>query len=110
VRVYASGINPDAPAELAVKLRAEGYRAFKLKVGFGESCDVENLRALRSALGEDCVLMADANQAWTLTSALAIGAKLRAFGLEWLEEPLRADRHGRNGVPWPMQRAFARRR
>ena len=101
VRVYASGINPDAPAELAVKLRAEGYRAFKLKVGFGESCDVENLRALRSALGEDCVLMADANQAWTLTSALAIGAKLRAFGLEWLEEPLRADR------PWAQWRALA---
>ena len=35
VRVYASGIGPERVAEVAIAKRAEGYRAFKLKVGFG---------------------------------------------------------------------------
>ena len=43
----------------------EGFRAFKLKVGFGAERDVANLAALREALGDDATIMCDANQAWT---------------------------------------------
>ena len=94
VRVYASGLNPDRPEALAARRKAEGYTAFKLKVGFGEARDVGNLRNLRKEIGNDAELMADANQAWVLHEACAIAPKLEAFGLRWLEEPLRADR------PW----------
>jgi len=63
--VYASGINPDAPADVVAALREQGYTAFKLKVGFGAERDLANLAALREALGPDATLMADANQGWS---------------------------------------------
>jgi L-alanine-DL-glutamate epimerase-like enolase superfamily enzyme len=94
VRVYASGLNPDAPERLAAIRQREGYRAFKLKIGFGAQRDLANLTALRTVLGKDAPLMVDANQAWTLEKALQMAPGLVPFDLQWLEEPLRADR------PW----------
>jgi D-galactarolactone cycloisomerase len=103
VRVYASGLNPDSPEVLAASRRAEGHRAFKLKVGFGVERDVANLRALRRTLGDDAELMVDANQAWTLEQAVAQASRLAPFSLRWLEEPLRAD------VDWPQWRQLRER-
>lgn len=94
VAVYASGINPDRPQDVAAARLAEGYRGFKLKIGFGEQRDIANLRALRDTVGAGLPLMVDANQGWTLQEALSMAPRLAQFGLHWLEEPLRADR------PW----------
>lgn len=94
VGVYASGINPDRPQELAAARLAEGYRAFKLKIGFGRERDLANLAAMREVLGPGLPLMTDANQAWSLDEACGMAPQLEAFNLGWLEEPLRADR------PW----------
>ncbi|HVR51779.1 MAG TPA: mandelate racemase/muconate lactonizing enzyme family protein [Pseudorhodoferax sp.] len=91
IPVYASGLNPTAPEQLAAQKLAEGYRAFKLKVGFGAARDDANLRAMRAVIGEETPFMVDANQAWTLDEALAAGRAMQAHGLGWLEEPLRAD-------------------
>ncbi len=94
VPVYASGINPDRPAEVVEQLRREGHNAFKLKVGFGVEPDIDNLRAVRRAAGEGASVMLDANQAWDLGTAQAMAARLAEMAPAWLEEPLRADR------PW----------
>lgn len=101
VGVYASGINPEQPQDVAAARLAEGYRAFKLKIGFGQQRDLANLAALRELLGPDRPLMVDANQGWTLDQALAIAPSLERFSLAWLEEPLRADR------PWSEWQALA---
>jgi L-alanine-DL-glutamate epimerase-like enolase superfamily enzyme len=93
VQVYASGLNPTDPDRLASDKHAEGYRAFKLKVGFGGARDVGNLRTLRDMLGEDTVLMVDANQAWTPDVAVDMSHRLAEFAPMWLEEPIPAD-HG----------------
>jgi D-galactarolactone cycloisomerase len=102
VRVYASGLNPEAPARLAEAKHREGYTAFKLKVGFGRERDLASVRALRDALAGEVELMADANQAWTLDTAIDMAHRLEGFALRWLEEPLRADRPWRE---WRMLRA-----
>jgi L-alanine-DL-glutamate epimerase-like enolase superfamily enzyme len=101
VRAYASGINPEAPGELAAQCRAQGHRAFKLKVGFGETRDLANLREMRATLGDDATLMADANQAWDFAQASSMVERMEPFRLAWLEEPLRADR------PWEEWRSLA---
>lgn len=100
IPVYASGINPasntdpDGPRELVACRRAEGYTAFKLKIGFEPERDIRSLRAVQEAAGADADLMVDANQAWDLSTALARMPLLESFQLRWIEEPLRADR------PW----------
>lgn len=91
IGVYASGLNPDAPERLAAGKWREGYRAFKLKIGFGRARDLANLAALRSAVGDAATLMVDANQAWDLEEAMAAAAAMAPFGLRWLEEPLPVD-------------------
>ena len=103
VPVYASGLNPTDPDKLAAERLAEGYRAFKLKIGFGEARDLANLRALRAVIGEDCALMVDANQAWDLEAAVEQSRALEPFNLGWLEEPLRANR------PWSEWHYLARK-
>ena len=96
IRVYASGINPDGAEELAARKLDEGYRAFKLKIGFGPEIDLANLKALRRLIGPQGALMVDANQAWDLHRALEIVPHLRDFDLKWLEEPLAADAPAEN--------------
>lgn len=92
IEVYASGINPDRPQEVVAEKLAQGYRAFKIKLGFGQSRDMANVERVRAMLPAGTRLMADANQAWTLDEALDMCSRLRDAGLHWLEEPLRADR------------------
>ena len=91
VKVYASGIGPERVADIAVAKRAEGFRAFKLKVGFGAQHDRANLATLREALGEDATIMTDANQAWSPEDAVARIAELAPFRPHWIEEPILAD-------------------
>lgn len=94
IPVYASGLNPNAPEKLAAERQRQGFTAFKLKIGFGSERDVANLRALRETIGSDARLMVDANQGWDLQTARDMLPALAPFALDWLEEPLRADR------PW----------
>ncbi len=98
-------MSPDQPQELAARKREEGYRAFKLKIGFGEARDLANLEALRRTLGSTAPLMVDANQGWTLAEAQRMARELEPFQLSWLEEPLRADRPW---AEWQQLRAATR--
>ena len=91
VRVYASGIGPDDVVGVAMRKRAEGFEAFKLKVGFGATRDRENLAAVRAALGDEATIMTDANQAWSAGDALTRIAELAEFRPHWVEEPIAAD-------------------
>lgn len=92
IPVYASGLNPTEPEELAARRYEDGFRAFKLKIGFGKERDQANLTNIVDAVGQKSGLMVDANQAWTLKQAVEAVSALEAFDLGWLEEPLRADR------------------
>ncbi len=90
--VYASGINPGAPEVIAAEKQAEGYKAFKLKIGFDAERDIANLRTLRDTLGKGTQLMVDVNQGWDLETAMQVTPKLHEFSLTWIEEPLPCDR------------------
>lgn len=90
MRAYASGINPSGVQETIAQARQAGHMAFKVKVGFGEDVDMKTLHAAREAVG-DQFLAADANQAWSIDTALHMAESLDAFGLQWLEEPIAAD-------------------
>ncbi len=103
VQVYASGLGPADVARVARRKRDEGYRAFKFKVGFGVAEDRANFEEIRAAMGEDAVIMVDANQAWSPDEAMKRIADLARFRPHWVEEPIAADE------PIPQWEDLARR-
>jgi len=90
VDVCAGALTHTNPEALASRKLQEGYRAFKLKVGFGKERDYANLRALRGLVGP-LPLMLDANQVWDPETAREMSAVLAEFSPLWLEEPMAAD-------------------
>jgi len=75
-------------AEEAAGYAAQGFRAMKLKVGFGVAEDAEVARALRQAIGPDTALMIDANHAYDARRAIALGRRIAELDIGWFEEPV----------------------
>jgi len=113
VRVYATGMyfteGPDLPQRLAAEAAMyvrQGFTAVKMKVGLGIEQDIENVRAVREAIGPDVKLMVDANHAYTLWEALALARALEPLDIGWFEEPVSpedyegyAELRRRTGIP-----------
>jgi D-galactarolactone cycloisomerase len=98
VRAYATGLyrhkvadNATALAREAEAYAAEGFRAMKMKVGFGVDEDFRNVRAVRAAIGHDRLLAMDANQAYDAGLAIRLGRKLEDQDVLWFEEPVVAE-------------------
>jgi L-fuconate dehydratase len=70
---------------------ADGWRSFKTKVGIDVVSDQRRCEVMREELGDDCQLMADANQVWDVRQAIDWTNELQAFGLRWIEEPTHPD-------------------
>lgn len=69
----------------------QGFRGVKMKVGGGPlSEDVNRIKVVRAAIGEDAPLMVDANQAFDFQEALRRGRVYADLGCRWFEEPLPA--------------------
>lgn len=92
VPAYASGLNPSDCVVNAARCRDEGFRAFKLKIGFGAETDDANIQALLADMSPGERLFVDANQRWSLEDAISNAKRLAAFDIGWLEEPMLADR------------------
>ena len=76
-------------AEEACRHREAGFRAMKVKLGFGVRDDLEVMTAIREALDDaEIELMVDVNHAYGRAEALKLGRALEAFDLRWLEEPV----------------------
>lgn len=82
-----------ALAAEARELVAEGgFTALKVRVGRPVAADdVAAVRAVRAAVGDGVVLVADYNQGLTLVDALPRCRALDGEGVAWIEEPLRYD-------------------
>jgi O-succinylbenzoate synthase len=77
---------PAAVAEDALRWAAEGYRTFKLKLGAGD--DVEQVQAVREALGPGAQLRVDANGTWDLDTANRVLNEIAPLGIQLAEQPV----------------------
>ncbi len=86
-------------AESALALRAEGFRALKLRMDKKRADDgLAAARAVREAVGDDMEIIVDLNQGWRMPGDVApllgyeevreTAAHLRELDVLWLEEPL----------------------
>jgi L-alanine-DL-glutamate epimerase-like enolase superfamily enzyme len=71
--------------------RAEGYRAFKIKVGIdAPEADAERTIALCRELQGVELICADANQGWTVEEAIRYVRAVEGHGVAFLEQPVAA--------------------
>jgi L-rhamnonate dehydratase len=101
IPVYASRLYsvelPKLAAE-AKRYKKEGYKAMKLRFGWGPTDgaggmqrNVDLVRTVRQAVGDEIDVMADAYMGWTLDYAKRMLPLLEPFHLRWLEEPVIPD-------------------
>ena len=82
----------DRVRESALRALDAGFRAFKLKVGSRDpGRDLRRARLLRELVGDESLVMLDANQQWTLPQAFEICRSLRDISPYWIEEPTHPD-------------------
>jgi D-galactarolactone cycloisomerase len=95
VRAYATGLYRRKSGdplryltEEAAGYVAQGFKAVKLKVGFGVEEDAMVTRAVRDAIGPDIALMVDANHAYDAVAAIRLGRMIEEHDIGWFEEPV----------------------
>jgi D-galactarolactone cycloisomerase len=96
-RVYATGLYQpqhvasvkDALVDEALGYKKAGFSAMKLKVGYGSLAeDVNLVKAIREAIGDDLNLMVDANHAYNAGEAIQFARAVEPYNIYWFEEPV----------------------
>ncbi|MCI4592281.1 L-rhamnonate dehydratase [Sphingobium sp. BYY-5] len=101
IPVYASrlySIPLDELAREAAAYKAQGYKAMKLRFGWGPidgaagmARNVELIRTVRETVGNEIDIMADAYMGWSLDYAKRMMRLIEPFNLRWLEEAIIPD-------------------
>ncbi|MFD1530998.1 mandelate racemase/muconate lactonizing enzyme family protein [Pseudonocardia aurantiaca] len=85
-------LTTDELVRQALASRERGFSGVKIKVGKPRAHeDLERLRAVRDAVGDDMDIMVDANQSLTAAEAIRRARLFETVGLLWFEEPLPAE-------------------
>jgi L-alanine-DL-glutamate epimerase-like enolase superfamily enzyme len=92
---------PDEVAAQTERWAADGFTTFKLKLGAESAkdrrigdfsrtreADVEQVRAVREAVGSEARIRVDVNEAWDLEAAKRTLAELEPLGIELCEQPV----------------------
>lgn len=77
--------------QLCKKYLDLGFTAFKIKVGRDLKDDLRRARIVREEIGDQRILMMDANQVWDVNEAIEWMSKLSHFKPLWIEEPTSPD-------------------
>jgi D-galactarolactone cycloisomerase len=98
IPAYAGGVSLgyQPPAQLieeAEKSLDQGYKAIKLRVGDSPKKDIERIRSVRKAFGDEVTILTDANIGCSLEDARQLMPALDELNIGWLEEPFPAHDH-----------------
>ncbi len=80
--------SPEKMAAEAVEYKAAGFPSIKVKLGTTTEEDVARIKAIREAIGNELPLRIDANQGWSVETAITTLQALKEFGIEHCEEPI----------------------
>jgi len=86
-------VSVDSPAkaeEVTAAAVSAGFTGFKVKIGMDPSLDLELIRAVKR-VAADCYLWADANQAYSVDTAVERSRDMAKIGVNVLEQPVPAN-------------------
>ena len=81
-------------ADLVAQCReglSKGYHVFYLKVGIDIQAEMEMVAAVRETIGPKAKIRLDANAAWKVNEALRNLARLDAYDIDFIEQPVSQD-------------------
>nr|MDO8116003.1 mandelate racemase/muconate lactonizing enzyme family protein [Candidatus Sigynarchaeota archaeon] len=100
MQLYASiggggSMEPRAMVDQVERRIRDGYKAFKIRMDWGSfrqdvnpRKDIDMFRDVKSVLSKDCLLSFDANNGYTVPTAIAQGKKFQEFDIYHFEEPV----------------------
>lgn len=80
--------SPEKMAATAVIFKEKGVNIIKVKLGKKPADDIERIRQIRQAIGNDIKLRIDANQGWTYDNAVTALTALSRYDIEFCEQPI----------------------
>lgn len=80
--------SPEKMANDALRFKEAGFPAVKVKLGQSTELDVARIQAIRNAVGNELPLRIDANQGWSVETAITTLQALAPHDIEHCEEPI----------------------
>ncbi|KHJ36769.1 mandelate racemase [Pedobacter glucosidilyticus] len=96
IPIYGSGgwisYSTDELIDEVTQYKSRGFKAVKIKVGKPDwKEDLERLRLVREAVGNEINIMMDANQGMNVANALQLAQAAKNLHINWFEEPILHD-------------------
>lgn len=85
------GYSEEKIRRLSLEAKKDGWTHLKMKVGGDINEDIRRAEIIREEIGNDLILMMDANQKWEVHEAIENMKLLARFNPWWIEEPTNAD-------------------
>jgi L-alanine-DL-glutamate epimerase-like enolase superfamily enzyme len=79
----------EAMAEKAIAFKKSGASILKVKLGKNAIEDVERIKQIREAIGNEIKIRVDANQGWSFDDAVFALQALGKYDIEFCEQPMR---------------------
>ena len=80
---------PENMAATATAFKQKGVNIIKVKLGKKATEDIERIKQIRLAIGNQIKLRIDANQGWSYEDAVFALTALSEYGIEFCEQPMR---------------------
>jgi len=68
----------------------KGFNTIKVKIGVDAKEDVERVKRIREAVGDDVTIRVDANQGYDAKTAIKVARKLEPYDVQLIEQPVPA--------------------
>jgi L-alanine-DL-glutamate epimerase-like enolase superfamily enzyme len=91
VKLIIGGFNTEKTTELTEQFLEWGARCLKVKVGIDPEADLQRVRTVRELAGPEIPIGIDANQGWSLKTAIRILPQLEPLNILFAEQPIRGD-------------------
>jgi len=79
---------PDQMVADAREIKDRGFQVIKVKLGEDPDRDIQRIKAIRAAIGMEIPLRIDANQGWSVDSAIKVLNALGTDNIQFCEEPI----------------------
>lgn len=83
--------DPESMVERTLEYEAAGFESVKLKLNGESETDIERVKAVCRATGDEMEVRADVNGAYDVRTAVRVAQALEEFPLEHLEQPVPLD-------------------